>query len=173
MQAQVTPTGATDPVYGTVTDVGLVAEASSSGAATFPVTVTITGAQAKLYAGTTATVSIITKQVSDVLAVPSLALHTTGSTTYVEKLVGGKQGAHDGEGRGDLRQQHRGHLRPEVRRQGGARDPQAPQRQRQPVGQHRFPDGGEGNFPAVARAAADLPTGTSRAPAASTVEVEP
>src|SRR4029079_18822093 len=62
MQVQVTPSGATAPVYGTVTDVGLVAEASSSGAATFPVTVTVTGAQAKLYAGTSATVSIITKQ---------------------------------------------------------------------------------------------------------------
>jgi multidrug efflux pump subunit AcrA (membrane-fusion protein) len=90
MQAQITPSGATTPVYGTVTDVGLVAAASSSGAATFPVTVTVTGAQAKLYAGTSATVSIITKQVSNVLAVPSLALHTSGSTTYVEKLVAGK-----------------------------------------------------------------------------------
>ena len=88
MQAQVTPAGATDPVYGTVTDVGLVAEVGSSGAATFPVTVSITGPQSKLYVGTTATVSIITKQVSDVLAVPTLALHTSGSTTYVEKLVG-------------------------------------------------------------------------------------
>jgi hypothetical protein len=91
MQAQITPSGATTPVYGTVTDVGLVATASSSGAATFPVTVTVTGAQSKLYSGTSATVSIITKQVSNVLAVPTLALHTSGSTTYVEKLVGGKQ----------------------------------------------------------------------------------
>jgi multidrug efflux pump subunit AcrA (membrane-fusion protein) len=91
MQAQLTPNGATDPVYGTVTAVGLVAEASSSGAATFPVTVVVTGAQPKLYAGTSATVSIITKQVTGVLAVPAMALHTSGSTTYVEKLVGGKQ----------------------------------------------------------------------------------
>ena len=91
MQVQVTPSGASKPVYGTVTAVGLVAEASSSGAATFPVTVVVTGAQPKLYAGTSATVSIITKQVTDVLAVPAMALHTSGSTTYVEKLVGGKQ----------------------------------------------------------------------------------
>lgn len=89
MQAQVTPNGATEPVYGTVTSVGLVAETSSAGAATFPVTVTLTGAQSKLYAGTSATVSIITKQVNDVLSVPTMALHTSGSTTYVEKLVDG------------------------------------------------------------------------------------
>jgi multidrug efflux pump subunit AcrA (membrane-fusion protein) len=91
MQAQLTPSGASQPVYGTVTAVGLVAEASSSGAATFPVTVVVTGAQSKLYAGTSATVSIITKQVTNVLAVPAVALHTSGSTTYVEKLVDGKQ----------------------------------------------------------------------------------
>lgn len=89
MQAQVTPSGATDPVFGTVTAIGLVAQASSSGAATFPVTVTVTGPQSKLYAGTSATVSIITKQVADVLSVPTMALHTSGSTTYVEKLVDG------------------------------------------------------------------------------------
>jgi multidrug efflux pump subunit AcrA (membrane-fusion protein) len=91
MQAQVTPTGATAAVFGTVTSVGLVAEASSSGAATFPVTVTLTGPQTKVYAGTSATVSIITKQVVDVLSVPTLALHTKGSTTYVVKLVNGSK----------------------------------------------------------------------------------
>ena len=68
-----------------------VAARTSSGAATFPVTVTLTGPHANLYAGTSTTVSIITKQVTDVIAVPALALHTSGSTTYVEKLVGGKQ----------------------------------------------------------------------------------
>jgi multidrug efflux pump subunit AcrA (membrane-fusion protein) len=91
MQAQVTPSGSSEPVFGTVTSVGLVAQTSSSGAATFPVTITLTGAQPRLYAGTSTTVSIITKQVSNVLAVPALALHTSGSTTYVEKLVDGKQ----------------------------------------------------------------------------------
>jgi multidrug efflux pump subunit AcrA (membrane-fusion protein) len=95
MQAQVTPSGATEAVFGTVASVGLVAEANSSGAATFPVTVTITGPQSKLYAGTSATVSIITKQVTDVLSVPTMALHTSGhtsgATTYVQKLVKGKK----------------------------------------------------------------------------------
>lgn len=91
MQAQVTPSGSSAAVYGTVTSVGLVAESSSSGAATFPVTITLTGPHADLYSGTSTTVSIITKQVSNVLAVPDMALHTSGSTTYVEKLVKGKR----------------------------------------------------------------------------------
>ena len=89
MQAKVTPSGATTAVFGTVTSVGLVATANSSGAATFPVTVAITGAQSKMYAGTSADVSIITKQVTGVLSVPTMALHTSGKTTYVEKQVNG------------------------------------------------------------------------------------
>jgi multidrug efflux pump subunit AcrA (membrane-fusion protein) len=89
MQATVTPSGGT-AVYGTVTTVGLVAETSSSGSATFPVTVTLTGPQKSLYAGTTATVAIITKQQTGVLTVPTASLHTSGSTTYVTKVVGSK-----------------------------------------------------------------------------------
>jgi macrolide-specific efflux system membrane fusion protein len=89
MQAEVTPSGAGVAVFGTVTSVGLVATANSSGAATFPVTVAITGAQSKLYAGTSADVSIITKQVTGVLSVPTVALHTSGKTTYVQRLVNG------------------------------------------------------------------------------------
>jgi hypothetical protein len=89
MQATITPSGGT-AVYGTVTSVGLVAETSSSGSATFPVTVTLTGPQKNLYAGTTATVAIITKQQTGVLTVPTAALHTSGSTTYVTKVSGSK-----------------------------------------------------------------------------------
>jgi multidrug efflux pump subunit AcrA (membrane-fusion protein) len=90
LQAKITPAGATEPIYGTVQDVGRVAETGSSGAATFPVTVTVTGTQKKMYAGTSADVSIIAKQVEDVLAVPSLALTTSGGKTYVTKIDGSK-----------------------------------------------------------------------------------
>lgn len=91
LQVQVTPSGATEAVFGTVTSVGLVAEVSTSGAATFPVVVTLTGSQSGLYVGTSATVAIVTKQVTDVLSVPALALHTSGESTYVEKLVDAKK----------------------------------------------------------------------------------
>jgi multidrug efflux pump subunit AcrA (membrane-fusion protein) len=88
LQVQITPNGATTPIFGTVKDVGLVAETSSTGAATFPVTVSVTGSQSGLYAGTTADVSIIVKQVTNVLSVPTLALTTSGGKTYVQKVDG-------------------------------------------------------------------------------------
>lgn len=88
LQVQITPNGATTPIFGTVKDVGLVAETSSSGAATFPVTVSVTGSQSGLYSGTTADVSIIVKQVTNVLTVPTLALSTSSGKTYVQKVSG-------------------------------------------------------------------------------------
>ena len=90
LQAEITPTGVTDTVYGTVTSVGLVAQTSSSGAAVFPVTIAVTGNRKDLYAGTSADASIIVKQIADVLTVPSRALKTSGGTTYVMKVVDGK-----------------------------------------------------------------------------------
>jgi macrolide-specific efflux system membrane fusion protein len=89
MQAEVTPAGAAEPLYGTVTAVGKVAEVSDSGAATFPVTVTLTGKQDGLYAGTSADVAITVSSRADVLTVPTAAVTTEGDTTYVEKVTDG------------------------------------------------------------------------------------
>ena len=72
-------------------EVGLVATASSSGAATFPVTIGITGPQKSIYAGSSATVLINIKEFDDVLAVPSMALRQDDSGTYVYKLVDGNR----------------------------------------------------------------------------------
>lgn len=90
LQAEITVTGLDDTVYGTVGSVGLVAQTSSSGAAEFPVEIAVTGSPKGLYAGTSADASIVVKQMSDVLTVPTLALHTSGSRTYVDKVVGGE-----------------------------------------------------------------------------------
>lgn len=90
MQAQISVTGASATIYGTVTSVGLVAQTSSSGAAVFPVEVAVTGAQKSLYAGTSATASIIVKQTANVLTVASRAIQSSGSETYVMKVVDGK-----------------------------------------------------------------------------------
>lgn len=97
LQAQITVSGASDsagsadePVYGTVTSVGLVASTSSAGAPVFPVTIEVTGKRSDLYAGTSATASITVKQRPDVISVMSRAIRTDGDTTYVEKLVDGK-----------------------------------------------------------------------------------
>jgi macrolide-specific efflux system membrane fusion protein len=91
LAVDVMPTGVTEPVAGTVATVGLVAEADESGAATFPVTIAITGERDDLYAGTSATVSIVVAEREDVLSVPSMALHTEGSDTFVYKMVGGER----------------------------------------------------------------------------------
>ncbi|MDH2416798.1 biotin/lipoyl-binding protein [Nocardioides sp. CER19] len=90
LQANITVTGVNDTVYGTVQSVGLVAETNSSGAAVFPVTIAVTGQRNDLFAGTSATASIVVKQTPDVLVVPSRALKSSGDTTYVLKMVSGK-----------------------------------------------------------------------------------
>ena len=63
LQAEITATGVTDTVYGTVSEVGLVAQTNDSGAAVFPVTIAVTGKQQDLYAGVSADASIIVKQI--------------------------------------------------------------------------------------------------------------
>lgn len=83
MQVQITPTGGAETVYGTVATIGRIATADSSGAATFPITIDVTGTPKGLYAGSSADVSIITRKVTDVLTVPTQALHTEGDETYV------------------------------------------------------------------------------------------
>lgn len=90
MAAEVVATGTSEPVDGTVQTVGLVASADESGAASFPVTIDVTGEQDKIYAGSSATVSIVVEERDDVLTVPAMALHTEGDTTYVNKTVDGK-----------------------------------------------------------------------------------
>jgi multidrug efflux pump subunit AcrA (membrane-fusion protein) len=90
MTAQITATGTDEPVDGTVQTVGLVASADDSGAATFPVTVDVTGEQKAIYAGSSATVAIVVAERQNVLTVPALALHTSGKATYVNKMVDGK-----------------------------------------------------------------------------------
>lgn len=88
MQVQITPTGGGDPAYGTVSVVGVIATASDSGAAQFPVTVDVTGRPKGLYAGSSASLAITVKQASNVLAVSTAALHTDGDQTFVYVIHG-------------------------------------------------------------------------------------
>jgi hypothetical protein len=97
LQAVITPTGSTEPIYGTVATVGVMASSSSSSSsgssgtstATFPVTIDVTEAQKSLFAGASATVSIIVQQRDNVLVVPTLAVTTANGNTVVDKLVNG------------------------------------------------------------------------------------
>ena len=81
-QVTITPTGSTTLAFGLVTSVGIVAT-SSSGSAAFPVVVSVTGSPTGLYAGSAANVSIIYRQLSDVLVVPTLAVTRNNGNTYV------------------------------------------------------------------------------------------
>ena len=77
LQAQITPTDATARVFGTVQSVGIVASSdSTSSSATFPVVIAVTGNPTGMYAGASANVTIIVKQVSGVLTVPTASLHS-------------------------------------------------------------------------------------------------
>ena len=91
LQAQITPTGGTSPVFGVIKSVGIVASTAAGAGATFPVTIAVTGSPSGLYAGGTASVSIIVKQVPNILTVPTAALHTADGKTVVYQMKAGKQ----------------------------------------------------------------------------------
>lgn len=94
LQAVITPTGSSTPVYGTVSSVGVVASSSSGssgGSTTFPVTIHVTGTHPELLAGSSVAVEIVTAQLTDVIAVPTQALTTANGTSTVVKLVNGAE----------------------------------------------------------------------------------
>ncbi len=93
-QVTIAPSGSTATVYGTVSSVGLVAESSGSGSssvASFPVVVAVTGTPSGLYAGTSATLTITTEQLSNVVEVPTSAISYSNGQTTVTKVVKGSQ----------------------------------------------------------------------------------
>jgi multidrug efflux pump subunit AcrA (membrane-fusion protein) len=82
-QAEVTLDGATDPVFGTISEIGLLST-SDSGVAAYPVTVAVTGDQAGLHDGVSADVELVYERRTDVLTVPSLAVTTTDGKSTVK-----------------------------------------------------------------------------------------
>ena len=92
-QAQIVPDGAITPVYGVVSSVGLIAS-TTSGVASYPVTIAVTGSPGGLYPGASATVTLIVKQLNNVTTVPTAALHYTSGGVEVYEMVNGRQVAH-------------------------------------------------------------------------------
>lgn len=90
LQAQITPIDATAKIFGTVQTVGIVAAASSGSTPSFPVTIAVTGTPTGLYAGSSATLSIVIKQLQNVLTVPTAAIHTSGSKSVIYQSKAGK-----------------------------------------------------------------------------------
>jgi len=89
-QATITPEGSTTEVYGQVTSVGIMAT-QSSGVASFPVAIDVTGSPSGLYAGSTADILITVKDLQNVLVVPTLAIRFVGGNTAVVVDENGKQ----------------------------------------------------------------------------------
>jgi multidrug efflux pump subunit AcrA (membrane-fusion protein) len=77
-------------VYGTVGSIGVVAT-TTSGVSSFPVVIDVTGSPTGLYGGTSANVSIIVKELQDVVVVPTGAISYTGGTTAVTLDNAGKK----------------------------------------------------------------------------------
>jgi len=86
--AVVTPAGATQGLTATVSSVGVLGTVTS-GVATFPVTVDISGSHASLRSGMSAIVTVILNQVVGVLTVPTSAVHTNGGSSTVQVLKNG------------------------------------------------------------------------------------
>ena len=80
----VVPNGTTTQLPGTVSSVGVIASSSDSSGASFPVTIDITGAQQGLYAGVTASVTIVTST-RQALTVPTMAITYVGGQAHVQK----------------------------------------------------------------------------------------
>ncbi len=88
--ADITPNGTRAPIAGTVASVGLVAT-STSGVASYPVTISVTGSPPNLHIGATAQVEIATQRIDDAVLVPSAAVHGSGAAAAVTVMDSGRQ----------------------------------------------------------------------------------
>ena len=89
-QATISPTGTNTTAYGVVTSVSQLGT-TSSGVTTFPVTITVTGSATGLYSGASTDVSIVVNQATNVLVVPTTAVHAVGTGSFVDMLKNGKE----------------------------------------------------------------------------------
>jgi membrane fusion protein, macrolide-specific efflux system len=85
----ITPNGATSPVKGTVTTVGMVAT-QTSGVASYPVTVDVATGTTGLHIGASAQLSVIVEKVDGVLTVPTAAIRQQGGGSVVDEVRDGQ-----------------------------------------------------------------------------------
>jgi membrane fusion protein, macrolide-specific efflux system len=87
--APTTSSSSSSAIYGTVSSISLVGSQSSN-VTTFPVVIQVTGNPSGLYAGASADVSIVVKQLNDVTEVPTNAIsYTSGGQATVTQVVNG------------------------------------------------------------------------------------
>jgi multidrug efflux pump subunit AcrA (membrane-fusion protein) len=80
--------GATTSIAGTVSQVGPVQ--SSDGTYSYPLVVSLPASATGLFTGSTASISVVTSEAKDVVAVPTSAVNTNGTQSYVLVLSAGK-----------------------------------------------------------------------------------
>jgi HlyD family secretion protein len=95
MRAGVTPDGSSQPLVGRVVAIGATGTESTSGAVSYPVTIDIVAPARSLVAGADAAVSITLATASNVMTVPTSAVHYEGSATYVDLLTNGTMTRHN------------------------------------------------------------------------------
>ena len=98
LQAQLTIDGITDTLFGRVTSVGLIST-STGDTASYPVEIAVTGSPDGLHDGSAATIEIFYQQLTDVLTVPSAAVHTENGSSAVVQVRERISGEHAGPGR--------------------------------------------------------------------------
>ncbi|MEK8225931.1 biotin/lipoyl-binding protein [Oerskovia sp. M15] len=81
-QVELTVEGVEDTVFGTVATIGLL-PSTTSGTATYPVTIAVTGSPEGLHDGVSGDVEIIYERRTDVLTVPSAAVRTVDGESVV------------------------------------------------------------------------------------------
>ena len=87
--ASVTVNGRTEPITGTVTQIGILSDSSSSSTPTYPVTVLLKPAGTTLYNGSGAIVTVTVGNSNGVLTVPTSAITTVGSRHTVTTVANG------------------------------------------------------------------------------------
>jgi multidrug efflux pump subunit AcrA (membrane-fusion protein) len=88
--AAVTPDGATKPIAGKVTSIGALGSTTSSGSASYPVTISLSPTSQQLFDGATASVSVTLGTAQAAVSVPTSAVQTFGAFSLVTKMVDGK-----------------------------------------------------------------------------------
>ncbi len=92
-QVLVVPTGAAQPSTGTVVSISTI-PTISNGVATFAIVIGVTGKPTDMYVGATADLTAIFLNVRNVLTVPSSAVQTLGTRSFVGILSHGKEVMH-------------------------------------------------------------------------------
>jgi multidrug efflux pump subunit AcrA (membrane-fusion protein) len=88
--ASIIANGATAPVQGTVTAIGLLPAASNSNTNSYPITILIAQPSKAFVSGAAAAVTLIVKTVSQVVSVPDSAVTLTPGRAFVNVLTAGK-----------------------------------------------------------------------------------